>query len=118
MTSIDYGNFFNAALALFPILVLTKTVSYRSRRTSPGEQISGNVQQTSRNARSLASFIKKPGPAGHVVHVIAATVGEIVAIIGIWGQTKGVLIARIVALLLILAAIPLVLELLGDATRP
>ena len=111
MTSTDYSNFFNAALGLFPIFVLTKTVSFRSRRTSPDEQ-------TSKNAPSLASFIEKEGPAGHVVHVIAATAGEIFAIIGIWGQTKGVLIAGIVVALLILAAIPLVLELLRDATRP
>lgn len=97
MNGPDYQNFFIAAAALFPILVLTKTVSLRARRTgSPPRGLS---------------------QVGHVVHVLAATAGEFIAVFGVWGKTKGVDAALAVLALLLLAAIPLVAELLFDARR-
>jgi hypothetical protein len=108
MTDTNYSDFFNAALALFPLMVLTKTISFRNR---PSTERPSEADKFWRRQFRLPA-------AGHSVHVVLATAGEIAAIIGIWGQTKGVAAARVVAMLLIFAAIPLVIELLRDATRP
>ena len=96
MTETNYGDFFNAALAVFPILVLTKTVSFRSRPST--ERVE--------DGKFWRRQFRLPA-AGHILHVLLATAGEITAIIGIWGQTKGIATARIVAGLLLFAAIPL-----------
>src|SRR5215469_2555073 len=124
MSSPDYGSFFNAAAALFPIMLLTKTISFRNRRTvaeslpdyGKGRLLSVRDELKKGPWRSGWSrqFLSR---CGHILHILAVVIGEVLAVYGVWRVTKGHNVAVAALVFLVMAAFPLVVELLVDTFR-
>jgi hypothetical protein len=97
----DFSNFYNDASALLPVLVLTKTVSFRTRHgaTSP-KRISARERRN------------------QYLHVLVGLVGEGLALFGVWSVSRGWVVATLVAIALGVAAVTLALDLLDRFAEP